>query len=112
MARLVMYSTEVQRIRYIDVEYPAWVMAAYPRYCAEILDIVTLEEVLQEVAIRDFAERPDLYGPAGSFNNPTHVDPTTWRPSPIGGPAAWNGIRLTDPGSIAISGRFSSARTK
>ncbi len=76
MARLVMYSPEVQRIRYIDVEYPAWVLAAYPRYCPEILDIITLEEVLQDVAIRDFGARPDLYGPAGSFNNPKPVDPT------------------------------------
>jgi len=76
MARLVMYSPEVTRVRYIDVEYPAWVMAAYPRYSPEILDIITLEEVLQDVAIRDFAARPDLYGPAGSFEDPKQVDPS------------------------------------
>ncbi|HLK62328.1 MAG TPA: LodA/GoxA family CTQ-dependent oxidase [Bryobacteraceae bacterium] len=76
MARLVMFSPEVSRLRYIDVEYPAWVLAAYPRYCPEILDIITLEEVLQDVAIRDFAARPDLYGPAGSFHDPKHIDPT------------------------------------
>ena len=76
MARLVMYSSEVSRLRYIDVEYPAWVLAAYPRYCPEILDIITLEEVVQDVAIREFAARPDLYGPTGSFGHPKHIDPT------------------------------------
>ena len=55
MARLVMYSKDVDRLRYIDVEYPAWVIAAYPRYVPEILDMITLEEVVQDVAIRDFA---------------------------------------------------------
>jgi len=76
MARLVMYSPEVTRLRFIDVEYPAWVMAAYPRYCPQILDIITLEEVLQDVAIQQFASRPDLYGPVGSFHNPQPIDPT------------------------------------
>jgi L-Lysine epsilon oxidase N-terminal/L-lysine epsilon oxidase C-terminal domain len=76
MARLVMYSPEVSRTRYIDVEYPAWVLASYPRYCPEILDIITLEEVVQDVAIREFAARPDIYGPSGSFDNPKRIDPT------------------------------------
>jgi hypothetical protein len=31
---------------------------------------------LQDVAIRDFAARPDLYGPAGSFEDPKQVDPS------------------------------------
>jgi hypothetical protein len=75
MARLVMFSQEVGRLRFIDVEYPAWVLTAYPRYCPEILDMVTLEDVAQEVAIREFAARPDLYGLAGSFSNPKHIDP-------------------------------------
>src|SRR5262249_49601482 len=44
MARLVMYSQEVGALRFIDVEYPSWVIAAYPRYAPEILDMVTLED--------------------------------------------------------------------
>jgi hypothetical protein len=89
MARLVMYSPEVSRLRYIDVEYPAWVMAAYPRYCPEILDIITLDEVVEDVAIREFAARPDVYGPAGSFGNPKPVDPTD-----LGALAHWKVSRL------------------
>ncbi|HET6843775.1 MAG TPA: LodA/GoxA family CTQ-dependent oxidase [Candidatus Angelobacter sp.] len=75
MARLVMFSEEVGRLRYVDVEYPAWVLVGYPRYAPEILDIVTLEEVVQDVAIRDLAERPDLYGEPGTFDNPKHINP-------------------------------------
>jgi hypothetical protein len=92
MARLVMYSKEVDRLRYIDVEYPAWVIAAYPRYVPEILDIITLEEVAEDVAIRNFAYRPDLYGPAGTFEDPKHIAPDDnadlahWK----AGPNEWN----------------------
>jgi hypothetical protein len=92
MARLVMYSAEVDRLRYVDVEYPAWVIAAYPRYVPEILDIVTIDEVVEDVAIRDFAYRPDVYGPAGAFQDPTRIDPNDtaalahWK----AGPNEWN----------------------
>jgi len=76
MARLVMFSTLVQRIRYIDVEYPAWVVCAYPAYVPEILDVVTMEDVVEDMAIRKFAERTDLYGTSGTFNDPEHISPT------------------------------------
>ncbi|HZM98076.1 MAG TPA: LodA/GoxA family CTQ-dependent oxidase [Pyrinomonadaceae bacterium] len=76
MARLVMFSPLVQRIRYIDVEYPAWVVCAYPAYVPEILDVVTMEDVVEDMAIRKFAERTDLYGTSGTFNDPQHISPT------------------------------------
>ena len=76
MARLVMFSSLVQRIRYIDVEYPAWVVAAYPAYVPEILDIVTMDDVVEDLSIRQFAERTDLYGAAGTFDSPQCIAPT------------------------------------
>src|SRR6185369_2029940 len=76
MARLVMYSPLVDRIRYIDVEFPAWVVCAYPAYVPEILDVVTMEDVIEDMAIRKFAERTDLYGTAGTFDDPQHIPPT------------------------------------
>jgi hypothetical protein len=76
MARLTMYSPLVQRVRYIDVEYPAWVVCAYPAYVPEILDVVTMDDVIQDMAIRKFAERTDLYGTAGTFSDPQHIAPT------------------------------------
>jgi hypothetical protein len=75
MARLVMFSPLVQRLRYVDVEYPAWVICAYPAYVPEILDVVTMEDVIEDMAIRKFAERTDLYGTAGTFAEPQYIDP-------------------------------------
>lgn len=75
MARLAMFSQEVGRVRYIDVEYPAWVLVGYPRYAPEILDMVTANDVFKDVAIREFAYRTDLYGTVGTFADPQKIDP-------------------------------------
>ncbi len=76
MARLVMFSPLVSRVRYIDVENPAWVVCAYPAYVPEILDVVTMDDVIEDMAVRQFAERTDIYGTAGTFNAPQHIAPT------------------------------------
>ena len=76
MARLIMFSTLVQRVRYVDVEYPAWVVAAYPAYVPVILDLVTMDNVIEDMAIRKFAGRTDLYGTSGTFEDPPHIPPT------------------------------------
>ncbi len=57
MARLVMYAENVTSVRYVDVEYPAWVIVAYPRYVPEVLDMVTMDEVLHDLFVREFADR-------------------------------------------------------
>ena len=93
MARLVMYSPDVDRLRYVDVEYPAWVVSAYPRYVPEMLDMITMEEVVENLAVTQFAYRTDLYGTAGTFGAPRKIDPrdqealTFWR----AGRLEWNG---------------------
>ncbi len=76
MARLTMFSPSVQAIRYIDVEYPAWVVVGYPAYVPQILDVVTMDDVIEDMAIRQFAERTELYGTAGTFADPQHIAPT------------------------------------
>lgn len=92
MARLVMFSQEVGGIRFIDVEYPSWVIAAYPRYVPEVLDIVTVEDVVMDTAIRNMAYRTDLFGTAGTFQNPEKIDTGDldaimhWK----SGPLQWN----------------------
>jgi hypothetical protein len=75
MARLVFFSEEVKQNRFIDVEYPAWVIAAYPDYVPQIPDIVTMDEVVYDLAVRRFAYRTDLYGEAGTFDCPQEIDP-------------------------------------
>ena len=59
MARLAMFSLFVQRVRYIDVEYPSWVVCASPAYVPVILNVVTMEDLVEDMAIRKFAERTD-----------------------------------------------------
>ncbi|HKO35236.1 MAG TPA: LodA/GoxA family CTQ-dependent oxidase [Pyrinomonadaceae bacterium] len=76
MARLAMFSPLVQRVRYIDVEYPSWVVCASPAYVPVILNVVTMEDLVEDMAIRKFAERTDLYGASGTFNDPQHIAPT------------------------------------
>jgi len=92
MARLVMFSEQVGRLRFVDVEYPAWVIAGYPRYAPEILDMITLEDVIEDLSIRQFAARTDLFGETGTFDAPAQIDPTDlpalvhWRASRV----EWN----------------------
>ncbi|HMG74101.1 MAG TPA: LodA/GoxA family CTQ-dependent oxidase, partial [Pyrinomonadaceae bacterium] len=76
MARLAMFSSLVGAVRYVDVEYPAWVVCAYPAYVPEILDVVTMDDVIEDMAIRQFAERTDIYGTSGTFDDPQHIAPT------------------------------------
>jgi hypothetical protein len=92
MARLVMYSPLVERLRYVDVEYPAWVIVGYPAYVPQILDMVTMDDVLYDLAVRELGYRTDLYGEAGTFGQPQRIDPADeqalihWR----AGNLAWN----------------------
>ena len=76
MARLVMFSELVGQVRFVDVEAPSWVICAYPRYAPEVLDVVTMDDVVDDLAITEFAERPDIYGTAGTFQDPQHIAPT------------------------------------
>ncbi len=74
-ARLILYSSEIDSTRYIDVEYPAWVIAAYPAYVPQVLDIITLDDVAYNTAVTEFAYRTDLFGTAGTFAQPQQIDP-------------------------------------
>jgi len=88
-----MYSEEVTSTRYVDVEYPAWVIVGYPRYVPQVLDMVTMDEVLHDLFVRNFATDTSLYGRLGSFDDPDHIDFRNeaqlrqWRD---GGRLAWN----------------------
>ncbi len=74
-ARLVMHSPLVEQVRFVDVD-PAWVIVGYPAYVPQILDMVTLDEVVHDLAVRQFADRTDLYGEAGTFDEPQRIAPT------------------------------------
>lgn len=73
MARLIMYSEQVQQTRYIDVEYPAWVAVGYPRFAPQILDMITMDEVLHDLYVRRFATETGIYGILGTFDDPQMI---------------------------------------
>ena len=74
MARLVMYSEQVGKTRYVDVEYPAWVVVGYPRFVPQILDMITMDEVVYDLSLREFAADTRIYGRLGSFDCPENID--------------------------------------
>jgi hypothetical protein len=73
MARLIMYSEQVGQTRYVDVEYPAWVVVGYPRFAPQILDMITMDEVLHDLYVRRFATETGIYGILGTFDDPQKI---------------------------------------
>jgi hypothetical protein len=52
------------RTAYATVEVPAWVIVGYPRFAPQITDIVTMDEVVYDVAVQNFCYEPYMYGTA------------------------------------------------
>jgi hypothetical protein len=75
---------------YIEVEVPAWCVVGYPRYAPMIVDMVTMDEVAYDVAVRHFGYEPYMYG-TPPFSNQQPPDPADakaralWRKN-----AKWN----------------------
>ena len=72
-ARLKFWDEEDQEYNYVTVNDPAWVLTAYPSYAPEIPNIVTLDEVLYDLAVRELAYDTYMYG-TGPFDQPQEVD--------------------------------------
>ena len=95
MARLEMFSDLVQAKRYVDVEHPAWVVVGYPAFVPQILDIVTMDELVHDLGLREFATDTALYGQLGTFDDPQVIDPTDqaalrhWRAGTLTWNRAW-----------------------
>jgi len=60
----------------IPVDESAWVITGYPRYAPQIVDIVTLDDVVYDVAVRNFDHHPEIYS-HGRFNRDYY--PLFWR---------------------------------
>lgn len=58
----------------IPVDSSAWVIVGYPRYAPQIVDVVTMDDVVYDIAVRYFAFDPYLYG-VPPF--PCHIAPPT-----------------------------------
>ena len=60
----------------IGVNESAWVITGYPRYAPQIVDMVTMDEIIYDVAVRSFNYEPRIYS-GGKFNNEYY--PYFWR---------------------------------
>lgn len=60
----------------IPVDSSAWVITGYPRYAPQIVDIVTMDDLVYDVAVRHFNFAPILYS-KGRYN-PDYI-PYFWR---------------------------------
>lgn len=72
----------------IPVDEHAWVIVGYPRYAPQLVDIVTMDEAMYDVFVRDMAYDTDIYGVPpfdGSKPPPTGDALTTWKQN-----AEWN----------------------
>lgn len=69
----------------MEVQVPAWVVVGYPRYVPEMLDMITLDEAMFDVFVRDFQYKPKIYGVAPydvASNSPkTEEEVAIWRNS-------------------------------
>lgn len=67
----------------MDVPVPAWVVVAYPRYVPQMADMITLDEAMYDVFVREMAYDPQVYGVAPydrASNNPkTPEELRIWR---------------------------------
>jgi hypothetical protein len=46
----------------MDVQIPAWVVVGYPRYAPEMEDMITMDETMYDLFVRNFAYNPQLFG--------------------------------------------------
>jgi hypothetical protein len=78
---------------WVEVEVPAWCVVGYPRYVPQIMDIVTMDEVAYDVAVREFGYDTYMFG-TSPFSGQAAPDPsdakaltklTKWRED-----ARWN----------------------
>ncbi len=57
----------------VNVDDPAWVIVAYPRYAPELVDVVTLDDVIYDLSVRNFAFNTYMYGvPPFKLDAPPH----------------------------------------
>lgn len=66
----------------IAVDDPAWVIVGYPRYAPQITDIISMDDLVLDVAVRDFGYAPFLFGVPP-------FDGTVRQPRPDSDPGAW-----------------------
>lgn len=61
-AVLYYFDEETQRKTAVPIDDGAWCIVGYPRFAPEIPDLVTLDDLIYDLSVRNFAYNPWLYG--------------------------------------------------
>lgn len=61
-AKLIYRDERDNMYRYAAIEDPSWVVVGYPRYVPQIADMITLEDLLEDLNVRNFASNQFMYG--------------------------------------------------
>lgn len=69
----------------VPVDESSWVLVGYPRYAPQITDIVTIDDVVYDLSVRNFAFAPHMYGIPPFTSSEPPSDLTVWRLT-----AQWN----------------------
>lgn len=89
----------------VAVDDPAWVIVGYPRFAPQIVDIITLNELVLDLAIHQFAFRPEMFGvPPFDPSLPLPQTDLAWRICA----SRRVGTPITTPTSTATSGLSSA----
>jgi|APTNR8051073442_1049403.scaffolds.fasta_scaffold00946_2 hypothetical protein len=72
-AKLLFLDETDHQVRYQVVQDPAWVIVAYPAYAPQIVSMITMNDVLEDLYIRQFAANTYLYGRPDTFDQPEKV---------------------------------------
>jgi hypothetical protein len=59
----------------IRVDDPAWCIVGYPRFAPQLTDIITMDDLVYDVAVRYFGYNPYLFGMASGTGIPASPDP-------------------------------------
>lgn len=86
-AKLIFADEKDNQYRYAAVEDPSWVIVGYPRFVPQIADMITMEDVLDDLNVQHFASNQFFYGIA-PFDGSQNIDPDkpkqleNWRINP------------------------------
>jgi hypothetical protein len=69
-------ASPTMKLQRIPVDSPAWAITGYPRYAPQIVDIVTMDDLLYDVSVRNFKYAPPIYSD-GQYNRDYY--PYFWR---------------------------------
>ncbi|MGC2108894.1 MAG: LodA/GoxA family CTQ-dependent oxidase [Candidatus Korobacteraceae bacterium] len=70
----------------VAVDDPAWVIVGYPRYAPELVDIVTMDDVVYDLSIRNFGFDTYMFGvPPFKRDSPLPANLEVWRKA-----STWN----------------------